>query len=99
MKTRLSVADFPDHAQAVHRRREEVGVAAKEIGIGIGEQAGRAAVDLQDAERWPAMATDDDDIGHRLDAVLDQERRIGEPGLRPDIWGDHRLSRSEGMTL
>ena len=99
MKPRLPVAHFPDHAQAVHRRREQVGVAAQESGVGVGELAGRAAVDLQDAERRPALAANDDDVGHRLDAVLDQERRIREPCLRRDVRGDHRLARFKGVAL
>ncbi len=48
---------------------------------------------------WPALAADDDDIGHRLDAVLNQERRILEPGLRLDVRRDHRLSGLERMAL
>ena len=99
MKMRLPVAHLAQDAQAVDRRRDQVGVAAQEGRVVLGEMAWRAAVDLQNAEHGLTLAADDGNVGDRPDAVSDQERRVFEPGFRCDIRGNHRLAGSDGMTL
>ena len=96
---RLAVAQVPGRAQAVHRGRDEVGVGAEEGGVAVREPARLAAVDLQEAERRLALRADDDDVGHRLDPVLDQEGRVAEPRLLRDVGGDHRLPRLQGIAF
>src|SRR3954471_309484 len=58
-------------AEAVYRTRQQVGIAPQEKRVALGELARDVAVDLEDAERPPSLATNDQNIGDRSDVVID----------------------------
>lgn len=85
--------------QPVNGGRDKVGIGGQKRGIAVGELPRLTAVDLQKAEGGLVVAADDGDVGHRPDAIIDQERRVAESRLFVDVGRNHRLARFEGMTL
>ena len=60
-------------AEAVYGSRQQVGIAPQEKRVALGELTRDVAVDLEDAERRPSLASNDQNIGDRPDVVVDQE--------------------------
>ena len=58
-------------AEAVYGSRQQVGIAPQEKRVALGELTRDVAVDLEDAERPPSLATNDQNIGDRPDVVVD----------------------------
>src|ERR1700679_3460132 len=81
------------NTQTIHPCRYKVGVALQESNVLVAEVTRTKTVNLEDAERWSAQATDNDDIGDGMDAIFGQEWGIAESCLRRDIGRNHWLAR------
>src|SRR3954464_10635359 len=70
---RMSGRPLPSRTppMAVHGSRQQVRIAPQEERVALGELTRDVAVDLEDAERRPSLATNDQHIGNRPHVVVD----------------------------
>jgi hypothetical protein len=67
------------------RNTEQAGKAGKKIGVILIELAGIGAVDFQHAEGLTLSALFDQDVDGARDAVIRQQLRCAEAGIRPQV--------------
>src|SRR5690242_498282 len=82
--------------RAPNRCGQQVSVVLQKIDIILPKAAEVPRINLQDTER--PMLTANDDVNGALDPMLFQQHRNLKSGLRRDVFGDDRLSGSQGIS-